>query len=194
MLSLKLEKASWNARCERYLCCPHRAVMNETDDASDERNKRARSQKCSRGLFSLLSLIIHRVAARACVHNLSGAIPESSNYFDTRRRSVCFPHFITCGWMRKTDRDLRRALWITKHRRSLLRQAQAGRRNKAQKKWTGAWRSLRPRRQRAPALCAANLSAITRIRSAQATGFLMGRCTLQGLAKKDYPCVIITYT
>jgi hypothetical protein len=59
--------------------------------------QKAPAVKNAAAAFSLSVSHYSPGGARACVHNLSGAIPESSNYFDTRRRSVCFADFITCG-------------------------------------------------------------------------------------------------
>lgn len=131
----------WDRRCIRW----------ETE------REVARSQKCSRVLC--LSLFTGR--RRALVYIIYPERFPKAAIISTpdSARCVCFSHFITCGcvWCRERPTEICAALWITKHT-ARAAEAQAGRRNKAQKKWTGAWRSLRPRRQRAPALLASNLS------------------------------------
>lgn len=144
----------------RDICAVHtgRWWMRQTMHQMRDREREvARSQKCSRVLC--LSLFTGR--RRALVYIIYPERFPKAAIISTpdSARCVCFSHFITCGcvWCRERPTEICAALWITKHT-ARAAEAQAGRRNKAQKKWTGAWRSLRPRRQRAPALLASNLS------------------------------------
>jgi hypothetical protein len=168
-----------------------------------EKQRRPQSKNAAAAAFSL---IIHR-AARALVYII---YPES----DSRKQQLfrhptpfclfCrFHHLWLTRGRAKTNRDLlRRSL---NHKTSAVATAaerqRAGRRNKAQKKWTGAWRSLRPRRAAAEAesTCSLPLCSLRRQSLCHYTntrdGIPDGQVrTARPRAKKDYPCVIITYT